>query len=265
MHAAIDRFASDGSLLSHTLFSAPTVWRGALGLLGTPVLLGFDESLQETRAVKFKADSAEPEWSVPVAGLPAPEAAWVATSGDGQALLVTQNDDGAGGFARLGLEVVDSEGVVVWARQIEGAAFGRASHAIAVPGGWLVLRTGAWPDGVVQLLAVAAADGATLWETEVAAPDALGPPLATRVHQIGDTLVIPVLRSLAADPGEFSDTRTVAVHRLSLQGAPIDVTPLEDAAEIDGFWDVDSVVGVCDELIVLATGGDRTWLGGYSP
>lgn len=261
----IARFGGDGALLADLPGSALVSFEAALGLLDTPVLLGLDELSAQMKAVKFVADSAEPEWARTLSGPLGMQSAAVATREDGSALLVTQGDPTPGGYSWLGLEVVDSAGATVWAREIDGPEFGQVPHAIAIPDGWAVLQTGQWPAGVVRLMAVSAVDGATLWDAELAAPDALGPPIATRVHRTGEHLTVPVLRSLAEHPVDFSDTRTVAAHRLTLQGAPIDVTPLEGAAAIDGSWDIDSTLGACDELIVLAPGGDLTWVGGFTP
>ncbi len=261
----IARFGGDGSLIADTPVSAPNNFTAALGLLDTPVLLGFDGLSMELRAVKFTADGAGAEWALTMTGSELPLPAAVATGEDGTALLVTQGGASQAGHTWLGLRLVDSAGETRWTREIDGLAFRMAPDATAIPDAWVVLRTDHGPGGVVRLMAVAADDGETLWDIELAAQDEQGPPLATRVHRTGDHLTVPVIRSLAGDPVDLTDTRTVAAHRVSLEGAPIDVTPLQGAAVIEGLWEIDSAVGTCDQLIILAPGDDRTWVGGFTP
>jgi len=259
----VARLGADGSLLADHTVSQPNNFTAALGLLDTPLLLGLAGS--ELRAVKYTADGAGVEWALPMVGPGLPQPAAVASRADGTALLVTQDDPGPAGFRWLGLRLVDSAGETRWTREFDGLAFAAAPDAVAVPGAWVVLRSDRNKDGVVRLMAVAEADGALLWDVEVAAPDEQGPPLATRVHWTGEQLTVPVMRTRASDLLADTDTRTVAAHRVGLDGALQDATGLSGAAAIKGQWALQSAVGACGELIVLAPGDGRTWVGGFGP
>ncbi|MFY0541405.1 hypothetical protein [Nannocystis pusilla] len=66
----------------------------------------------------------------------------------------------------------------------------------------------------------------------------------------GDHLTIPVLRKPAGNDAPTTD-RTVAVHRVSLQGETLAVAQLPGAATIAGGRAIQSTIGRCGELIVM--------------
>lgn len=258
----LGRFAGDGGFVEEVAPGLPhDVWDAKLGMLDTPVLLGRNivDGAPVTVATKIAADGVGSAWTAVID--PSPESLPLAVASDevGQVLFVTGPEFGDG---ELRAHVVDSAGETVWSRTIEAPFSGPVQDAVAFPGGWAVLRGGG-SVGPVRLLALAAADGATLWDAEVAADNEDGPPLATRVHVIGDRLTLPVVRTL--DFEELDGPHTVAAHRLGFDGAPIDETPLWEATLLTSQYGLGSAVGACGELVTVSAGIRRIRVGAYVP
>lgn len=261
------RFATDGPFLGDIAIGEPNdVFDGKLALLDTPLILGRQQQDQsgEVLGVKLDGDDVGSQWAMVVDASPGSLPKAIATRGDGEVLFVSGRDfkkDDA-----IHLQAVDSAGEPMWSRTIEEPFFGGVRHATAIPGGWVVLRGGGNQDWPLRLLAIAAADGATQWEIELAATTEAGPPMASRVHLTGDHLTIPVIRTL--DFEDLDGPHTVAAHRVALDGTPIDETPLWEASLSPSVWDVESAIGACGELLILSASHGthlRSRVGAYVP
>lgn len=258
----LGRFAGDGGFIEEVAPGLPhDVWDAKLGMLDTPVLFGrnfIDDTLMAV-GTKIAADGVGSDWTVVIDPSPMGLPLAIASDEVGQVLFVSGPGSGDG---ELRAHVVDSAGEPVWSRTIEAPLSGLVHDAVAFPGGWAVLRGGG-SVGPVRLLALAAADGATLWDAEVAADNEEGPPRATRVHVIGDRLTLPVVRTL--DFEELNGPHTVAAHRLGFDGAPIDETPLWEATLLTSQYGIASAVGACGELVTMSSGDRRVRVGAYVP
>ncbi|MCY1061788.1 hypothetical protein [Nannocystis sp. SCPEA4] len=261
----LGRFAGDGSFAEEVALGLPhDVWDARLGMLDTPVLFGRNviDGMGSAVGTKVAPDGVSSSWTTVVDtaldGLPRA----IATDADGQVLFVSGRDFASDDVIQM--QVVDSAGALVWSRTIEEEFFGGVRDAVAFPGGWAVLRGAGGNGWPVRLLAVAAADGATLWDSEVAAVNEDGPPMALRVHLIGDHLTIPVVRTL--DFENLDGPHTVAAHRVGLDGAPFDVSPLWEGTLPNSMFGVESTVGACGELVTMSM-GTTGWarIGGYVP
>ena len=258
----LGRFAGDGGFVEEVAPGLPhDVWDAKLGMLDTPVLFGrnFVDDTFTTVGTKIAADGVGTDWTAVIDPSPMGLPLAIASDEVGQVLFVTGSGFGDG---PLLAHVVDSAGQSVWSRTIEAPFSGVVHDAVAFPGGWAVLGGGG-SVGPVRLLALAAADGATLWGAEVAADNEDGSPLATRVHVIGDRLTLPVVRTL--DFEELDGPHTAAAHRLGFDGAPVDETPLWEATLLTSQYGLASAVGACGELVTMSSGNRRVRVGAYVP
>ncbi|MCY1006207.1 hypothetical protein OV079_11675 [Nannocystis pusilla] len=255
------RFAGDGPFVEEVELGEPSMgWEGKLTMLDTPVLFGeLDDST--VIATKLEPDDVGSTWTRVLDAAPAAIPLASAADASGRILFVSGPD-----FVHTGvfnLQVVDSAGEPVWSRTLDAPDFGVVKDAIAIPGGWAILRDSS-QGTPVQLLAIAEADGATLWDVEIAAENEDGPPRASRVHLIGDRLTVPVIRTL--DFEDLDGPHTVAAHRLALDGTPVDETPLWEATLPQSLYSLESTVNACGELVTLSTGTNgRARIGAYVP
>jgi hypothetical protein len=261
MKPFLARFAGDGPFVAETALGEPELgWEGKLTMLDTPVLLGELDG-GPVIGTKLAPGDVGSTWTKMLDGAPAAIPLAAATDANGHVLFVTGPDSPGPGV--LQLHVVDSAGETQWSRTIDERSFGTVTDAVAVPGGWAVLRQD-WPGQTVRLLALAGADGATQWDMDVAAPNEDGPPQASRVHLIGDRVTIPVVRTL--DLENQDGPHTAAAHRLALDGTPVDETPLWQATLPESQWNLESAVNACGELVTLSAGfNGASRVGSYVP
>jgi hypothetical protein len=254
MASWVARFTGDGTFLGQTDVVAPTSGDARLGLLDAPVLLAIDLPARAMEAVKLGPGDSEPAWTLTLhefdPDIPAlhGDPIGVFPRDDGTALIAFGTWDDVW---TLHLFAVDSGGATLWTRDV--VVPWNPRDVVATPDGWVVL-THEFTEGFVHLWAFAAADGAPMWDLEVATADAAGRPIAEDLHVTGDHLTLPVLRWPSDAVNASTSGRTVEAHRVSFAGEVLDVTPLPGAAEGKGFSVLASTVSTCGELIVFTYG-----------
>ncbi|WAS97351.1 hypothetical protein [Nannocystis punicea] len=247
----VARFASDGTPKA----SAELVdWKAAwwlMGQLDVPVLLGLDGEAPVQMARLAPGDVATE--SIEVVSVAAGKLGALASREDGAALVAYASE--SGDTSRVILRGLDSAGDLEWLVELDRPDLPHVIGAVAIPDGWAVMA-GDLNTGTLRLLARTAGDGGPLWEAEFAVADDLGLPRTREMYLSGDHLTIPVVRKPAPDNPFLAD-RTVEVHRVSLQGATLDVTPLPGAATIAGGRFLFTTLGECGELIVMPRSHDE--------
>lgn len=264
----LTHYAADGAVIArHTVeFLDPGTENrpSTIALTDMPVVGGLDAASNTTRLGKIDPATGVPVWTAVLAES-ATEGEWpplimaIAAGPSGEVVVAAQAisaDDVSDWFAdTIHLWQFTGDGAEVWHRELTVPVFSELTDLQYTPGGDLLLLRGGPDDepSRVQLLAVAGADGSTLWQQTVATSNAeRGKPWAEQLHIEGDAVTVPITWSPAADHLTSSNERALTIHRLSLAGEPLSDVALLDPMVGLGSSETYTLLGDCGELVVLA-------------
>ncbi|PCC69797.1 hypothetical protein SAMN02745121_04222 [Nannocystis exedens] len=255
----IGRFDAGAPELTRSgLEAAVMTWPAAMVLHAddTAVLLGAGGQL-----ARVDVDTGQTLWAQEVPGSPASPGGSLALGPAGEIVAAVgiwpNNEDPGMMVARA-----DAAGTLVWIRDLfePGPTSGELADLVVTPDGQaIVLRRWWTPEEKITATSLALEDGATLWDVDAVAVTPAGSPELLRARAEADALLLPIARR-AGDEGPL----TVELHRLSLAGQVVDVTPLPLAGRETGRPRVNVTRGRCGELVLLHE-ELVPWLGSFAP
>lgn len=140
-----------------------------------------------------------------------------------------------------------------------------ADLVVAPDGTILAVTQHELPEPRVSVTALASADGAVLWTTEIAITDENGPPMVEEALVLGDALVIPIGR--VPDYFNHFEPGPLAAElvRLSFTGDVLEAAPLPLGGLTLGDPWFNVARGPCDTLLLFHADAARPWLYAFAP
>lgn len=227
----------------------------------TAVLLGLSSHAEGTWLARVDIDTGGALWELEVlaSGHLAPLSLTLGPAGEIVAAVGMWPNNEA---AVMQVVRADAAGTLLWTRDLlePNAPTGFLNDLVVTPDGQVVvLQRWFAPEEKITAIGLSLADGATLWETEVAGEDAAGPPEMIRAHVDADALLLPIARQAAKD-----EPLTVELHRMSFAGQVVHIAPLPLEGRENGRPRVKVTRGRCGELVVLQE-ELVPWLGSFAP
>lgn len=233
----------------------------ALHVDDTAVLLGLSSHQDGTWLARVDIDTGGALWELEMlpSGHLAPLSLTLGPSGEIVAAVGMWPNNEA---AVMQVMRADAAGMLLWTRDLlePNAPSGALNDLVVTPDGQVVvLQRWFAPEERITAIGLSLADGATLWETEVAVAGPDGAPELVRAHVDADALLLPIARQAAKDA-----PLSVELHRMSFAGQVVHIAPLTLAGRENGRPLVEVTRGRCGELVVLQK-EVVPWLGSFAP
>lgn len=263
----IARFAPGGPELTRAQLQTASLDRPvdlALHAEDTAVIVGRNNELKQTWLARVDIASGAPLWEVQLPNAATTVPGSLAVGSGGEIVAGTgqwPNED----FPEVKISRVDPDGTILWTRDLFEPGFhsGELADLLITPDQQaIVLRRWRVPTNKISATSLSLVDGSTLWDVDVTDETAGLPPLFTRAWLDADALLVPVSRGPEVDG--LLDPLSVELHRVSLAGVPLDVSPLPLENREKGRERVTVARGVCGDLVLLQE-DQLSWLGSFAP